>query len=46
LRSVEFALKHRSKQNDNWWKTNEPFLRIAKEEFIRYFMIQVYKENM
>ena len=46
LRSVEFGLKHRAKQNDNWWKTNEPFLRTAKEEFIQYFMIQVYEENI
>lgn len=46
LRSVEFSLKHRANHNDNWWQTNEPFLRTAKEEFIQYFMLQVYKENI
>jgi hypothetical protein len=46
LDSLEKALQHRSRQNDSWWKANEPRLRATQEEAIRYFVIQAYKENI
>jgi hypothetical protein len=46
LNSLEKALQHRSRQNDSWWKANEPHLRATQEKAIRYFVIQAYKENI
>lgn len=46
LHSLETALKFRSRKNDTWWQTNEPRLRTLEIDFIRYFVTQVYKENI
>ena len=46
LDGLEGALKDRSRQDDVWWRANEPRLRISWEEGIRYLVIQAYKENI
>lgn len=46
LSSLENALKHRSCQNDNWWRAKELHLRTALDAALRYLVIQAYKENI
>ncbi|MGP1385590.1 MAG: NACHT domain-containing protein [Thainema sp.] len=43
---VEEALKHRARENDAWWKLYEPNLRDTQEPYLRYLIIQSYKENI
>jgi len=46
LDGLESALKHRARQDDAWWRANEPRLRTSREEGIRYLVIQAYKQNI
>ena len=46
LSGLENALKHRSRQDDNWWQANEPHLRTSLDAALRYLVIQAYKENI
>lgn len=46
LSNLETALKHRSRQNDDWWRANEPHLRTTPDAALRYLIIQAYKENI
>jgi hypothetical protein len=46
IESLEKALKYRSLSNDEWWKVNEPQLRITSDAALRYLVIESYKENV
>jgi len=46
LDGIENAFKHRSRLSDQWWRTNEPYLRNSQNRVIRYFIIQSYKQNI
>jgi len=46
LDSLEDALKHRSRQHNEWWRLNEPYLRTIQDAALRYLVIQAYKKNV
>ncbi len=46
LYAVEYALMERSKNNDEWWQSNEPSIRKSREASIAYLLIEAYRANL
>lgn len=46
LNGIEAALKSHSKENSDWWKSNEPILRESRELTFQYFLLEAYKQNI
>jgi len=43
--ALEDALKHHARENTDWWRENEPMLRVSDDLGIRYMVIQSYRAN-
>ena len=46
LYAVEYALMERSKKHDEWWQSNEPFIRKTQEASIAYLLIEAYRASL